>query len=72
MVTASIITTGRSKFYSRQRRKDFSSNLCVETDTRAHPVSCRMGTGVSFPGAKARPGRDPDHSLSTSADVKNK
>jgi hypothetical protein len=32
--------------------KDFSSNLCVQTGSEAHPVSCTMGTGGPFPGAK--------------------
>jgi hypothetical protein len=43
--------------------KDFSSNLCVQTGSGAHPASCPMGTGGPFPGVKARPGRDADHSL---------
>jgi hypothetical protein len=30
-----------------------------------------MGTGGSFPGGKARPGRDADHSPQSSAEVKN-
>jgi hypothetical protein len=42
--------------------KDFSSNLCVQTGSGAHPTSCTMGTGGPFPGAKARPRRDADHS----------
>jgi hypothetical protein len=29
-----------------------------------------MGTGGSFPGSKARPGRDADHSPPSSAEVK--
>jgi hypothetical protein len=29
-----------------------------------------MGTGGSFPGGKARPGRDADHSPPSSAEVK--
>jgi hypothetical protein len=29
-----------------------------------------MGTGASFPGGKARPGRDADHSPPSSAEVK--
>jgi hypothetical protein len=37
--------------------KDFSSSLCVQTGSGAHPASCTMGTG-----GKARPGRDADHS----------
>jgi hypothetical protein len=32
--------------------KDFSSNLCVQTGSEAHPASCTMGAGGSFPGAK--------------------
>jgi hypothetical protein len=32
--------------------KDFSSNLCVQTGSGAHPASCIMGTGGPFPGAK--------------------
>jgi hypothetical protein len=42
--------------------RDFSSSLCVQTGSGAHPVSCTMGTGGPFPGGKARPGRDADHS----------
>jgi hypothetical protein len=30
-----------------------------------------MGTGGSFPGGKARPGRDTDQSPPSSAEVKN-
>jgi hypothetical protein len=32
--------------------KDFSSSLCVQTGSGAHPASCPMGTGGLFPGAK--------------------
>jgi hypothetical protein len=46
--------------------KDFSSSLCVQTDSGAHPASCPMGTG-----GKARPGRDADHSPPSSAEVVN-
>jgi hypothetical protein len=42
--------------------KEFSSILCVQTGSEAHPASCTMGTGGPFPGDKARPGRDADHS----------
>jgi hypothetical protein len=55
-------TTGRSRFDPRQRRKDSSSSLCVQTGSGAHRASCTMGTGGPFPGAKARPARDVDHS----------
>jgi hypothetical protein len=50
--------------------EDSSSNLCVQTGSGAHPASCTMGTGGSFPGGKARPGRDADNSPPSSAEVK--
>jgi hypothetical protein len=56
---------------SPARAKDFSSNLCVHTGSGAHPASCPMGTEDPFPGDKARPGRDVDHSPSSSAEVAN-
>jgi hypothetical protein len=34
---------------------------CVQTGSGAH-LSCTVGTGGPFSGAKARPGRDADHS----------
>jgi hypothetical protein len=42
--------------------KDFSSSLCVQTGSGAHPASCTMGTGGPFSGVKARPERDAEHS----------
>jgi hypothetical protein len=51
--------------------KDFSSNLFVQTGSGAHPASCTMGTGGPFPGGKARPGRDADHSPPSSAEFEN-
>jgi hypothetical protein len=45
--------------------KDFSSS------PGAHPASYSMGIGGPFPGGKARPGRDADHSPPSSAEVKN-
>jgi hypothetical protein len=39
-------TTGRSRFNPWHRQKDFSSSLCVQTGSGAHPASCTMGTGV--------------------------
>jgi hypothetical protein len=50
--------------------EDFSSNLCFQTGSGAHPAPYTMGTGGSFPVGKARPGRDTDHSPSSSAEVK--
>jgi hypothetical protein len=51
--------------------EDFSSSPCGQTGSGAHPASYPMGTGGSFPGGKARPGRDADHSPPYSAEVKN-
>jgi hypothetical protein len=47
------------------------SRPCVQTGSGAHPASYPMGTGGSFPGSKAWPGRDADHSPPSSAEVKN-
>jgi hypothetical protein len=51
--------------------EDFSSSLCVQTGSGAHPASYTMGTGVLSPEVKARPGRDTDHSPPSSAEVEN-
>jgi hypothetical protein len=45
-------TTRRSRFDLRQRRKNFSSSLCVKTGLGAHPASCTMGTEGPFSGLK--------------------
>jgi hypothetical protein len=52
------------------RGRGFPSSPCIETGSEAHPVSYPMGTGGPFPGGKARPGRDADHSPPSSAEVK--
>jgi hypothetical protein len=44
---------------------------CVQTGSGAHPASCTMDTGGPFPGAKARPGLDADHSPPSSVEVEN-
>jgi hypothetical protein len=58
-------------FRSSAGAKDFSSSLCVQTGSGAHPASCTMGTVGPVPGDKARPGRDADHSPPSSAEVLN-
>jgi hypothetical protein len=47
---------------SSAEARDFSSNLCVQIGSGAHPATCPMGTGGLFPGGKVRPGRDAGHS----------
>jgi hypothetical protein len=59
-VAQSVLSSyGRSKFDPRQRRKDFScrlcvqtSSLCVQTSSGLHQPSCKMGSGGPFPGVK--------------------
>jgi hypothetical protein len=36
--------------------KDFSSSLCVQTGSGAHPASCPVGTGGPFLGGKSAAG----------------
>jgi hypothetical protein len=38
---------------------DFSSSLCVQIDSEAHPASYKVGTGGA---PKVQPGSDADHS----------
>jgi hypothetical protein len=42
-----------------------------QTGSGAHPASSTMGNGGPFPGGKARPGRDADHSPPSSAEVES-
>jgi hypothetical protein len=51
--------------------EDFSSSPCVQTGSGAHPASYPMGAGGSFPGGKARLGRDTDYLPPSSAEVNN-
>jgi hypothetical protein len=41
---------------SPEGAKDFSSILCVQTGSEAHPASCPMGTEGPFPGGKSAAG----------------
>jgi hypothetical protein len=59
------------KVQSTAEAKDFSSSLCVQTGSGTHAASCTMGTGGPILGAKARPGRNADHSPPSSAEVEN-
>jgi hypothetical protein len=48
---------------------NFSLHHPVQNGSGSHPASYPMGTSGSFPGVK-RPGREADHSPSSSAEVK--
>jgi hypothetical protein len=50
--------------------EDFSSNLCIQTGSGAHPASYTMGTGGSFPRCKTQLRHDADNSPPSSAEVK--
>jgi hypothetical protein len=56
----------------RSPAEDFSSSLCVQTGSGANSASYTIGTGGPFPGAKARPEGNADHSPASSAEVENK
>jgi hypothetical protein len=56
---------------SLARAKDFSSSFCVQTGSGTLPASCPMGTECPFPGGKARPWPDANHSPPSSAEVEN-
>jgi hypothetical protein len=56
---------------SPAEKRDFSSILCVQTGSGAHPASCTMGTWGPLPGGKAQPWRDADHSPPSSSEVVN-
>jgi hypothetical protein len=45
----------KTRVQSPAEAKDFSSSLCVETSTEAHPASCTLGTGGPFPGSERWP-----------------
>jgi hypothetical protein len=47
---------------SPAKEKDFSSSVCIQTSSGAHPAFCPMGTRGPFPRGKVWPGRDADHS----------
>jgi hypothetical protein len=64
-------TTGRTRFRSPAEAKDFSPSLCFQNNSEAHPAPYPLGTGVSFPGGKTRPGFDADHSPTSNAELKN-
>jgi hypothetical protein len=50
---------------------DFSSSLCVQTSTEAHPASCTIFSVAPFPGGRSRPACDADQSPGPTVEVKN-
>jgi hypothetical protein len=49
-------------FLPRQGQMIFLPSSDVQTGSGGHSASYPLGTGGPFPGGKARPGRDADHS----------
>jgi hypothetical protein len=60
--------TERTDFESRCS-EEFSLLYVIQTRSGGHTVSCEMGTGEFFRGAKW-PGREANHSSATSARLK--
>jgi hypothetical protein len=56
---------------SQPEAKDFSSSLCGDTSSEAHPASYPVGTGGPFPADKAGRRRQADYLPPSSAEVKN-
>jgi hypothetical protein len=46
---------------SPAEEKEFSSSLCVQTSSEAHPASYPMGTRGTFPRGKVQPGHNTSH-----------
>jgi hypothetical protein len=63
IVSGYVLENREIEVRSPAEEKDFYSNLSVLNGSEAHRDSCKMdGYWGSFPRAKARPGRDADHS----------
>jgi hypothetical protein len=61
----------RGSIDPRQGQRIFLLAAASRPAPGPHPSSYSVGTGGPFPGVKARLGRDADHSLPSSAEVKN-
>jgi hypothetical protein len=48
-----LSTDWKAGLRSPTEAEDFSSSLCVQTGSGAHPASCTVGTGGSLSGSKA-------------------
>jgi hypothetical protein len=77
-ITSSVSIVSDYELYDRAsgvrspaEAKDFSSILCVQTDSGAHPASCTMRTGGPFPGGKSAAGTWRWPLTPSSAEVEN-
>jgi hypothetical protein len=64
---SSVTMDWTARVQSLTGRDDFSSSFCIQTGSGAHP---EVGARGFFPGGKAWPGCDADHSPASSAEVK--
>jgi hypothetical protein len=62
-----IQTFGRSRLDPRQRQNNFSSSLCAQIGSGAHPIS----TGGPYPGVKRGRGVTQNTRPQSSAEVVN-
>jgi hypothetical protein len=51
--------------------ESYFTMYCTDISSEDHPTSYPLGTGGPFPGSKALPECDTDHSPPSSAEVKN-
>jgi hypothetical protein len=63
------IATGYGLEFESWYGQEFSLLHVVQIGSEVHPTSYTIGNGGSLPGVK-RPGRETDHSLPTSVEVK--
>jgi hypothetical protein len=52
-VAQDSVGCGLDDGFEPSQAQDFSSTLCVQTGSGAHPASCIVGTGCSLSGGKA-------------------
>jgi hypothetical protein len=71
IVTAYDLDDRAIQVRSPAEATDFSSNLLSPDRLWVSPSLLSNGYQGSFPGGKARPGRDADHSSTSSAEVVN-
>jgi hypothetical protein len=64
-----LVPRSWSTFDPRKRHRTFSSKLCVQTGSGGPPSLLYSGYRGPFPGGKAWPGRDADHSPPSTAEV---
>jgi hypothetical protein len=66
-----LIRNWKTGVQSPEEAENFSSTLCVQTSSEAHPASYSVSTGGPLQRGEARQQRDADRSLPSTAEVEN-